>query len=211
MNVLVACEFSGIVRDAFIGAGHNAVSVDLLPTDSDSGPHLSGDVKPLLGAGWDLVVAHPPCTYLCNSGVRWLHTRPERWELMRQAAQFFLDCLGANAPRVCVENPIPHRYAMEIIGRKYSQIIQPWMFGHGQSKATCLWLKGLPNLEPTEIVSGREGRVWRMAPSPNRSSLRSITYSGIALAMADQWGALNGGNLSNNTQQSQPATEDSNG
>jgi len=191
MRVLVACECSGVVRDAFISAGHFAVSCDILPSDSGRGPHIQWDVSEFLGVEWDLVIAHPPCTYLCNSGVRWLHTQPGRWQLMEAAAQFFLQCLNANTKAVCVENPIPHKYAMEIIGQQYSQIIQPWQFGHGETKATCLWLRGLPPLQPTEIVPGREHRVHKMAPGPNRSKLRAVTYSGIARAMVEQWGALN--------------------
>ena len=192
MRVLVACECSGRVRDAFLDAGHDAYSCDLLPSDSDRGSrrHIIGDVSPLLGAEWDLVVAHPPCTYLCNSGVRWLYTQPGRWKLMHEAARFFVKCLQANAKSVCVENPIPHEYAMDIIKEEYSQIVQPWQFGHGETKATCLWLRGLPPLRATNKVSGREGKCHRLPPGPNRSKLRAVTYSGIALAMAQQWGTL---------------------
>jgi hypothetical protein len=192
MRVLVACECSGRVRDAFLDAGHDAISCDLQPSDSDRGPrrHVQGDVSELLGAGWDLVVAHPPCTYLCNSGVRWLRTVPGRWAAMERAAEFFRACLSANASAVAVENPIPHRYAMELIGERYSQIVQPWQFGHGESKATCLWLRGLPLLQPTNVVAGRVGRCHRLPPGPNRSQLRAVTYQGIALAMAQQWGTL---------------------
>jgi hypothetical protein len=136
---------------------------------------------------WDLVVAHPTCTRLTNSGVRWLHER-NLWEELEVAAEFFLDCLSANAERVAVENPIPHRYALERIGRGYDQIIHPWQFGHGETKATCLWLKNLPKLQPTNIVEGREPKVHRMSPSPDRWKERSRTYQGIADAMAEQWG-----------------------
>jgi len=192
MRVLVACECSGRVRDAFLDAGHDAISCDLQPSDSDRGTHrhVRGDVSELLGAGWDLVVAHPPCTFLCNSGVRWLRTVPGRWAEMERAAEFFRCCLGANARAVAVENPIPHRYAMELIGERYTQIVQPWQFGHGESKATCLWLRNLPSLQPTNIVDGREGRIHRLPPGPNRSRERSRTYQGVALAFAEQWGAL---------------------
>lgn len=190
-KVLVACECSGIVRDAFLAQGHDAVSCDLLPSDSDRGPHIQADVSDLLCEEWDLIVAHPPCTYLCNSGVRWLYSEPGRWRLMHLAARFFIKCLEANAKMVCVENPIPHEYAMDIIKKGYSQIVQPWQFGHGETKATCLWLKGLPQLTPSNEVDGRTGRVHKMAPGPNRSKLRSVTYTGIAEAMALQWGALN--------------------
>lgn len=189
-KILVACEFSGTVRDSFLDYGHQAVSCDLLPSSSGRGSHIQGDVSELLCEEWDLVVAHPPCTYLCNSGVRWLYTQPERMALMVQAAKFFLRCLNANAKAVCVENPIPHGKAIEIIGKRYSQIVQPWQFGHGETKATCLWLRGLPPLRATNVVSGRVGRIHKLPPSPNRHLIRSITYSGIARAMAEQWGAL---------------------
>ena len=189
-KILVACEFSGTVRDSFLEYGHNAVSCDLLPSTSGRGSHIQGDVSKLLCEEWDLVIAHPPCTYLCNSGVRWLHTQPGRMALMVQAANFFVQCLNANAKSICVENPIPHGKAIEIIGKRYTQIVQPWQFGHGETKATCLWLRGLPTLRATNIVSGRVGRIHKLPPSPNRHLIRSITYSGIARAMAEQWGAL---------------------
>lgn len=189
-KILVACEYSGKVRDAFIKAGHNAISCDLLPSESSFGPHHQGDVTPLLGEEWDLMVAHPECTYLCNSGVRWLETEPGRFDKMCKAADFFVHCLNANAKAICVENPIPHGYAMVKIKKRYSQIIQPWQFGHGESKATCLWLKGLPKLQPSNIVSGRNQRIHLMPPGEERGKLRAETYSGIALAMAEQWGAL---------------------
>jgi hypothetical protein len=187
MNVLVACEFSGVVRDAFIAKGHNAISCDLLPTETP-GPHIKGNVFHLLNLEWDLIIAHPPCTYLCNSGVRWLKGNKDRYNRMKSAAWFFKELLTAYAPMVAVENPIMHRYALELIGKKYDQIIQPWQFGHGETKATCLWLKGVPKLKPTKIVTGRNQRIHKMAPSKNRGKLRSITYKGIADAMAEQWG-----------------------
>jgi len=187
MRVLVACEFSGRVRDAFLARGHDAVSCDLLPTESP-GPHIQGDVREILAEGWDLMIAHPPCTYLCNSGVSWLYRRPGRWEKMREAALFFRQLLEAPIPRICVENPIMHKYAVEIIGRRQDQVIQPWMFGHGETKATCLWLKNLPPLRPTNIVEGREQRLHRLPPSPDRWKERSRTYPGVARAMAEQWG-----------------------
>lgn len=190
MKILIACERSGKVRDAFIRQGHDAISCDLLPSDSDLGPHLQRDVTLVLRKEWDMVIAFPPCPYLCNSGVRWLYTQPDRWHLMHLAARFFVKCLEANAPKVCVENPIPHEYAMDIIKIKYSQLVQPWQYGHGETKATCFWLKGLPVLIPTNIVAGRTARIHKMAPGPNRSQLRSETYKGIADAMAIQWGAL---------------------
>lgn len=185
MRVLVACEFSGIVRDAFAAKGHYAVSCDLLPTERP-GNHIQGDALEILSDGWDLMIAHPPCTRLCNSGVCWLNKR-NLWGEMRQGAEFFHKIMNANIPRIAVENPIPHKYALDIIGRKYDQIIQPWMFGHGETKATCLWLKGLPSLIPSDVVSGRERRLHRLPPSPERAKLRSTTYTGIANAMAEQW------------------------
>lgn len=191
-KVLVACEYSGIVRDAFIEAGHDALSCDLLPSESQLGPHIQGDVLPLLERSWDLVVAHPPCTYLANSGVRWLHDPergPERWRKLDEGAEFFRRFLSS-APFVAIENPIPHGYAVERIGRRYDQKIQPWQFGQGESKAVCLWLENLPPLTPTDIVEGREQRVFKMGPGPNRQKERSRFFPGIARAMADQWGEL---------------------
>jgi hypothetical protein len=186
MKVLVACEFSGIVRDAFIKRGHDAMSCDLLPTERD-GPHYQGDVFDIIDEGWDLMIAHPPCTRIANSGVCWLEKR-NLWDDMRNASAFFRSLLDADIPCIAIENPIPHKYALEIIGRKYDQIIHPWQFGHGETKATCLWLKNLPKLEPTNIVDGRIPRIHYMPPGPNRSRERSRTYQGIADAMADQWG-----------------------
>jgi hypothetical protein len=188
MRVLVACEFSGIVRDAFGLRGHDALSCDLLPTERP-GPHAQHDVRELLGEPWDLIVAHPPCTYLCNSGVRWLHTEPGRWGQMLEAVAFFHQLLAANAPRICVENPIPHRHADL---PRYTQIIHPWEFGHRESKATCLWLKGLPPLMPTALMCKREQRLHRLPPNADRWRDRSRTYQGIADAMAAQWGYSHG-------------------
>jgi hypothetical protein len=201
VKVLVACEFSGVVRDAFNNAGHEATSCDLIPSESP-GRHIVGDCLGLLDRSWDLLVAHPPCTYLTNAGVRHLHSVPSRrgvvtkihgearWNAMREAASFFKALLNAPIPRIAVENPIPHRYAVAEVGRKYDQLYQPWMFGHGETKATCLWLKNLPKLVPTNIVEGREARVHKMPPGPNRWKERSRTLSGIAAAMAEQWGSL---------------------
>ena len=186
MKVLIACEYSGVVRDAFIKRGHDAVSCDILPTER-SGPHYMGNVLPLLGEGWDLMIAHPPCTRLCNSGVCWLDKR-NLWDEMREGARFFKTLLNADIPRIAIENPIPHGYAVREIGKKYDQIIQPWQFGHGETKATCLWLKNLPKLEPTRIAKGREQRLHMLPPSKDRAKLRSKTYFGIADAMAIQWG-----------------------
>jgi hypothetical protein len=186
MKILVACEYSGIVRDAFIARGHDAMSCDLLPTER-AGLHHQGDVLPLLCERWDMIIAHPPCTRLCNSGVCWLAKR-DLWQDMRDGAAFFKAFLDADCERIAIENPIPHKYAVEAIGRKYDQIIQPWWFGHGETKATCLWLKGLPKLQPTNIVDGRVQRLHRLPPSADRAKLRSETYPGIANAFAEQWG-----------------------
>ena len=185
LRVLIACEFSGIVRDAFIKRGHDAISCDLLPTEKP-GPHYQGDVMDVIDDGFDLMIAHPPCTRLSNSGVRWLHER-NLWGEMRVSAEFFRSLLESNIEKIGIENPIPHKYAVEIIGRKYDQIIQPYQFGHGETKATCLWLKNLPLLEPTNEVSGREHRIHRMAPGIDRAKNRSRTFQGIADAMAEQW------------------------
>ena len=192
MNVLVACERSGIVRDAFLAMGHDAISCDIEDTEIP-GPHVRGDVRPLLRKPWDLVIAHPPCTYLATSGVRWLHTRPERWIQLQEAAAFFCECLAANAPRVAVENPIMHRYGATMIGRQADQYIQPFEFGHAESKKTGLWLRGLPYLMPTQIVSNSRHaaqRIHHLPPSQSRTIERSRTYPGIAAAMAKQWGNL---------------------
>lgn len=181
MKVLVACEYSGRVRDAFIRRGHDALSCDLLPTDSP-GPHYQGDVRDVLDAGWDLMIAHPPCTHLSVSGARWFK---DKLTEQAEALGFVRLLLAAPVARIALENPI------SIISshiRKPDQIIQPWQFGHGETKATCLWLKGLPKLVPTDVVDGREAKVHRMPPGPDRWKLRSTTYQGIADAMAAQWG-----------------------
>lgn len=187
MKVLVACEFSGIVRDAFIKRGHDAWSCDLLPTESP-GPHYQGDVFDIIGDGWGLMISHWPCTRLCNSSVRWLAER-DLWADMRESAKQFRRLLDCGIPRIAAENPIPHKYARAIMGG-YTQIIQPWQFGHPETKATCLWLRNLPNLVPTNIVAGREQRIWKMPPGPDRAKNRSRTFQGIADAMAEQWGSL---------------------
>ena len=183
MKVLVACEYSGRVRDAFIRGGHDAMSCDLLPTDSP-GPHYQGDVFDLDLSKFDLMIAHPPCTHLAVSGAR--HFPEKRADGRQQAAlEFARRLLDAPIPMIALENPI------SIIStkiRKPDQIIQPWQYGHGETKATCLWLKGLPLLTPTNIVEGRSDRIHKMPPSPDRWKLRSTTYQGIADAMASQWG-----------------------
>lgn len=196
----MACEFSGTVRRAFAERGHFAVSCDLLPADDGSRMHIEGDALDVLDMmPWDLLIAHPPCTYLTNAGVRHLHSVPSRtgklpevhgarrFAAMIDAGLFFQRFLSANVPRICVENPIPHKHARTFIG-DYSQIVQPWQHGHGETKATCLWLKGLPPLKPSEVVAGREARVHRMAPAKDRWKARSVTFPGIAKAMAEQWG-----------------------
>jgi len=197
-KVLVACEYSGTVRDAFIRAGHDAMSCDLLPTDA-TGPHYQGDVTDILNDGWDLMIAHPPCTYMTNSGVSWLHKDPARWALLDAATAFFNLLLDAPVNRVAVENPIMHKYAKERIGnRKQDQVVQPWMFGHMEQKGTCLWLKNLPLLTATNNVKAEmlllpdneRQRLHYLSPSPDRWKLRSKTYQGIANAMAAQWGSL---------------------
>lgn len=183
-RVLVACEFSGTVRDAFIRGGYDAWSCDLLPTaTADKSRHIQGDaLQAIAGRSWDLVIAHPPCTYLASSGARWWKDRQQE---QADAIAFVLAIWGQNVGQMAIENPIGR---LATAWRKADQIIQPWQFGHGEVKATCLWLRGLPLLKPTAIVSGREARIHKMSPSKNRGYLRSVTYSGIAEAMADQWG-----------------------
>lgn len=182
MRILIACEFSGKVRDAFSAKGHDAWSCDLLPSETP-GNHWQGDVIDCMKQGdWDLIIAHPPCTHLAVSGARWFK---EKREEQAHAIAFFMAMINAPAPMVCVENPVS---IMSTRYRKPDQIIQPWQYGHGETKATCLWLKGLPLLKPTNIVDGREARIHKMAPSPNRWKERSRTLSGIAEAMANQWG-----------------------
>jgi len=185
MRVLVACEFSQIVTKAFREKGHEAFSCDLLPTEGTPDWHIQDDVLKHLDENWDMMIAFPPCTYLCNSGVRWLHTMPGRFDNMILASEFFYKIWNSGIEKICVENPIPHKQAML---PAYSQIIQPWQFGHGETKATCLWLKGLAELQPTNIVDGREARIHRMPPSKHRSRDRSRTYQGFAEAMTSQWG-----------------------
>jgi len=197
MRVLVACEYSGTVRDAFIRAGHYAASCDLLPSDSPLGDHYQCNVMDIINNDWDLMIAHPPCTYLTNSGVCWLHKDPSRWALLDEGAAFFKSLMEAPIPMKCIENPIQHKYAKERIGRNQNQVIQPWMFGHMEQKATCLWLEGLPLLQPTnnvkaqmlELPKRERERLHYLPPSKDRWKLRSATYKGIAEAMAAQWGA----------------------
>ncbi len=181
MDILIACEFSGIVREAFRKKGHNAISVDLLPSELE-GPHLQGDVSKILKYRWDMLIAFPPCTHLAVSGARWFKDKQEE---QTKALKFINKLFKAKVPKICIENPV------SIIStkiRKPDQIIQPWQFGHGETKSTCLWLKNLPLLVPTNIVEGRTPRVHFMSPSPDRGKERSRTYQGIADAMAEQWG-----------------------
>ena len=206
MKILVACEFSGRVREAFRKQGHDAWSCDLLPADDNSPYHIQGDVLDHLADGWDLMIAHPPCTYLTNAGVTWLYKHDEprvlkrhwqRWGKMEEAAHFFRRLMLAPIPLIAIENPIMHKYAVEIIGRRQDQVLQPYMFGHPERKATCLWLKGLPKLMPTNDVKEEmlklpkniQQRLHYLPPSKDRWKLRSVTYQGIADAMAEQWGA----------------------
>ena len=184
MRVLVACEYSGRVRDAFAKRGHTAVSCDLLQSDSPHGWHVQGDVLAILDKGWDLLIAHPPCTHLAVSGARHFAAK-QASGVQQEALDFVRALLDAPIERIALENPV------SIISsriRKPDQVIQPWQFGHGETKATCLWLKNLPKLQPTNIVEGRENRVHRMPPSADRWKKRSTTYQGIADAMASQWG-----------------------
>lgn len=199
MKVLVACEFSGIVPRAFEAEGHDAWSCDLLPAEDRSNRHITGDVRDVLYDGWDmLVVAHPPCTRLCNSGVRWLSVPPpgrtleEMWTELDEGAALFSELWNAPIPYICVENPVMHRHAKERIVNYEApaQSVQPWQFGHGETKRTCFWLKNLPPLVPTDIVEGREARVHLMPPGPDRWKERSRFFPGIAAAMAQQWGRI---------------------
>jgi hypothetical protein len=198
MRVLIACEFSGTVRRAFTARGHDAWSCDLLPAEDGSNRHIVGDARTLLNDGWDLLmVAHPPCTRLCNSGVRWLTKAPpgrtlaEMWAELETGAALFSAFWNAAIPRIAVENPVMHKHAKALIEgyAPPAQSVQPWQYGHGEVKRTCLWLRGLPVLTPTDVVKGREARVHRMPPGPNRGKERSRFFSGIADAMADQWGS----------------------
>lgn len=195
MKVLVACEFSGIVREAFKDKGHDATSCNLLPTEIP-GQHYQGDVMDIINDGWDLMIAHPPCTYLANSGVSWLYRKKGRWKNLIKGAVFFRDLLNADIPRIAVENPIMHKYAVQIIGRRQDQCIQPYMFGHPERKATCFWLKDLPPLEETDNVKeemesrpkSEAQRIHYTPPSEDRWKIRSRTFKGVADAMATQWG-----------------------
>jgi hypothetical protein len=185
LRVLIACEYSARVRDAFRRCGHFAFSCDLLPCEGDSEWHLQQPVEEVIGDGWDLMIAHPPCTHLAVSGSRHFYRKQRE---QAEALDFVRLLMAAPIDRWCIENPV------SIISSAITppqQIIQPWQFGHGETKATCLWLKNLPKLKPTQVVEGREAKVHRMPPSPNRWKERSRTYQGVADAMAQQWGATN--------------------
>ena len=192
MKILIACEFSGIVRDAFLEAGHEVISCDLLPTERP-GPHYRGDVRDLLKQKWDLIIAHPPCTYLANSGIRWLYERPERWKQLDDGVAFFRLFLGTDAaPHVAIENLIPHRHALQRIGRRYDQIVRPWMFGDNETKAICLWLRNLPLLKPKVKIKPPtvESKIHYVSgwSKERRKKDRSRFFLGVAKAMAEQWG-----------------------
>jgi hypothetical protein len=195
MKILVACEYSGIVRESFNKMGHDAISCDLLPTEIP-GNHYQGDVRDMLNDGFDMMIGHPTCTYMTNSGVCWLHKDPSRWGKLDDAAEFFKLLWNAPIDKICLENPIMHKYAIERIGLKHHQLVQPWMFGHMEQKATCLWLKNLPLLTHTDNVKEKmmllpnkqRQRIHYLPPSENRWKERSKTFEGLADAMAKQWG-----------------------
>jgi hypothetical protein len=197
MKILIACEYSGKVREAFRAKGHDAISCDLIASDDNSPHHIIGDVRDVIESQeFDLMIAHPPCTYLCNSGVSWLSKDESRCAKLDEGAEFFSYLLNCNIPKIAIENPIPHKYAVQRIGRKYDQIIQPFQFGHAERKATCFWLKSLPKLQPTSNLKAEmesrpkslAQRLHHLPPSKDRWKLRSETFQGIANAIADQWG-----------------------
>ena len=190
LKVLVACEFSGVVRNAFRNCGHDAWSCDLLAAEDASPFHIQEEILKTLATArnWDLMIAHPPCTHLAVSGARWFYEK----EKEQKEAIYFIEALWrADIPRICIENPVGILPTRSCLG-KAAQYIQPWQFGHGEVKRTGLWLKGLPPLKATDIVNGREGRIHEMPPSKDRWKERSRTYTGIAKAMAEQWGILEG-------------------
>lgn len=193
MKILIACEFSGIVRDAFRKLGHDAWSCDILPCEDASAYHYQRDVREILDDNWDMMIAHPPCTYLCVPGAHYLHTRPNRWDQMLNAKNLFMSLLTVDINKICIENPVPHKYAKL---PQYTQIIHPWQFGQEYSKRTCLWLKNLQPLIPTKIMQNHGDRYYRLDGSSSNSKWyaksnsheRSRTFTGIAQAMAEQWG-----------------------
>ena len=195
MRVLVACEFSGVVREAFRKRGHDAWSCDLIDSDDNSPYHIKDDVLNHLNDGWDMMITHVPCTYMCNSGVSWLARNEVRWDELQKSNEFFHKLWNAQIEKIAMENPIPHKYALL---PKYTQIIQPYQFGHPESKATCLWLKNLPKLEPTKNVYdvmkklpiNQAQRIHYTKPGKDRWKIRSRTFEGIAEAFAEQWGKI---------------------
>ena len=189
MKILIACEESQAVTIAFRNLGYEAYSCDLQECSGGHPEwHIQGDaIEEAYSGKYDMMIAFPTCTYLANSGVQHLHKDKSRWEKLDDGAEFFKKLMDAPIEKIALENPIPHKYAVERIGRKYDQIIQPWQFGHGETKATCFWLKNLPKLKPTNIVEGREQRIWKLPPSEDRAKLRSKTFKGVAEAMAQQW------------------------
>jgi len=196
MRLLVACEESGAVRDAFRDKGHDAWSCDYQECSADPTYHIRGDVLEVIDDNWDMLIGFPTCTYLCNSGVRHLHTDPSRWLKLFEASEFFLKLWQAPIAKVVIENPIPHKYAVTLIGEKYTQLIQPWQFGHPESKATCLWERGVEPLVETDNVyelykslpKKEAQRIHYMSPGADRAKERSKTFKGISLAMAQKWG-----------------------
>jgi hypothetical protein len=195
MLILIGCEESQAVTIAFRNKGHEAFSCDIQGCSGGHPEwHIKGDVLEVINSRkWDMGIFFTPCTFSANSGVRWFYNydgsiNQDRYDGCKKYATMLRDCLESKIKKVACENPIPHKHALWFIGKKYNQIIQPWQFGHGEQKATCLWLKGLPELQPTNVVQGREQVIWKMPPSPDRAKLRSKTYKGIAEAMADQWG-----------------------
>lgn len=199
MRVLVACEFSGTVRDAFLAHGHDATSADLYPSQV-GGPHYQGDVRDILDKDWDLMVAHPPCTYLAKSGARWLRPNgkidPERFQQVKEGAGFFNEILAAPINKICVENPYMHKIGRSLLSADPAQSVHPWQFGHMEQKETWLWLKNLPKLQPTNVVFNQmmelpikeREKIWWSGSKNNRGRKRSVFYTGIAAAMAEQWG-----------------------
>ena len=188
MKVLVGFEFSGVVRDAFKKKGHEVLSCDLLETERP-GNHIVGNFFDVYESDtWDMILAFPPCTYLANSGVRWLHNQPGRWELMRESALLFKKILSLDVPKIAVENPVMHGYAKKIIGKSFNFSLQPYEHGHGETKRTCFWTKNLPDIRPSNIVEGRSPRVHHESPRPDRWKNRSRSLPGVAAALADQWG-----------------------
>jgi len=198
MKVLIACEYSGRVREAFRAKGHDVWSCDLLPSEDNSPYHYCGDIFDILNQNWDMMIAHPPCTYLTVSANKWFEDQPPRKsgalvgqarrDAREDAKEFFMKLMLATIPKIAIENPIGR---MSTFYRKPDQVIQPWMFGHGETKGTCLWLKGLPKLIPTNIVEGREQIMYTKKGKPKGEpgwKFRSRTYQGIADAMAEQWG-----------------------